>query len=48
LRAALRWWIDSQHVERAVNQAVLLFWVWFFGYCKCRDKSGTLVQVLPG
>jgi predicted ATPase/DNA-binding XRE family transcriptional regulator len=32
LRAALRWWIDSQDVERAVKQAVLLFWVWFFGY----------------
>jgi predicted ATPase/DNA-binding XRE family transcriptional regulator len=32
LRAALRWWIESQDVERAVKQAVLLFWVWFFGY----------------
>jgi len=30
LRAALRWWIETQDVERAIQQAGLLFQVWFF------------------
>jgi non-specific serine/threonine protein kinase len=29
LRAALRWWIESEDLERAVHQAGLLFYIWF-------------------
>jgi len=28
LRAALRWWIESQDVERAIKQSGILFFVW--------------------
>jgi non-specific serine/threonine protein kinase len=29
LRAALRWWIEVEDVERAIRQAALLFYIWF-------------------
>jgi non-specific serine/threonine protein kinase len=30
MRAALRWWIESEDVERAIDQAGLLFHIWFW------------------
>jgi non-specific serine/threonine protein kinase len=32
LRGALRWWIEADDAERAIKQAALLFFVWFFRY----------------
>jgi non-specific serine/threonine protein kinase len=29
LRAALRWWIESEDAERAIKQAALLYHIWF-------------------
>jgi non-specific serine/threonine protein kinase len=33
LRAALRWWIESEDIERAIKQAAVLFYMWFSRGC---------------